>query len=35
MNDPVDILCINTLHSLYQILGRGESMVVVITVFHT
>lgn len=35
MNDPVDILCINTLHSLYQILGRGESMVAVITVFHT
>ena len=35
MNDPVDILCINTLHSLYQILGRGESMVAVIMVFHT
>lgn len=34
MNDPVDILCINTLHSLYQILGRAESMVEVMSQPH-
>lgn len=34
MNDPVDILCINTLHSLYQMLGRAESMVGVVSQPH-
>lgn len=27
MNDPVDILCINTLHMLYKMLGEGNRMV--------
>ena len=27
MNDPVDILCINTLHVLYKMLGEGNTMV--------
>ena len=26
MNDPVDILCINTLHMLYKMLGEGNRM---------
>ena len=27
MNDPGDILCINTLHMLYKMLGEGSRMV--------
>jgi hypothetical protein len=27
MNDPVDILCIDTLHQLYQMLGKNNEMV--------